>query len=192
MRPFNLLNHPGLAQQRRVFHRWWTSLAGLLVGSLLAWAGHQWQIAETLRLQKAHNALQLASLARSQQTQEAARQQKQQRVLLAQAAHLQQIASHQQAWMAVHEHLQAMAERGLRLSRLKSEAGHVALHGELNRFETMAAVQQSLSERWGQDLTLQEATTGPESQVSFVWETTWPALHSGPLAPAAVIGKTQP
>jgi hypothetical protein len=113
-------------------------------------------------------------------------------VQLAQAAHLQQIASHQRAWVAVHEHLQAMAEKGLRLSRLKFEAGHVALHGELNRFETMAAVQQSLSEHWGQDLTLKEATTGPASKVSFVWETTWPALHSGPLAPAATMGKSKP
>jgi hypothetical protein len=75
---------------------------------------------------------------------------------------------------------------------LKSEAGQVTLHGELKRYETMAAVQHSLSERWGQELTLKEATTGPASQVSFVWETTWPALHSGPLAPAATMGKTKP
>jgi len=192
MRPLNLLNHPGLAHQRRVFHRWWTSLAGLLVGSLLAWAGHQWQIAETLRLQEAHKALQSAWLAHTQQAQEAARQQTRQRVQMAQAVHLQGIASHQQAWVAVHEHLQVMAEKGLRLSRLKSEAGQVTLHGEVNRFEAMAEARQSLSERWGQELNLKEVSTGPASQVSFVWETTWPALHSAPLAAAADMGKPKP
>lgn len=192
MRPLNLLNHPGLAQQRRVFHRWWTSVAGVLVGCLLAWGGHLWQIEQTLWLQKANNALQKAWLARTQQTQEAARQQNRQRVQLAQAAHLQEIASHQQAWMAVHEHLQAMAEKGLRLSRLKSEAGHVTLHGEVSRFEAMAAARQSLSEQWAQDLTLKEVSAGPASQVSFVWETTWPALQSAPLAAGAAMGKTLP
>jgi hypothetical protein len=190
MRALNLLNHPGLAKQRRLFHRCWSSLAGLLMGCFLAWCGHQWQIAETRRLQEAQSELQSARLARMQQTQEATQQQNRQRLQVEQAVHLQQIALHQQAWVAVHERLQEMAEGGLRLSRLQSDAGHVSLHGELKRFEAMAVARQSLSDQLGQAITLKDVTTGPASQVRFVWQTTWPALQSVPMA--AVSGKAKP
>lgn len=188
MRSLNLLNHPGLAQQRKVFHRGWTSLAGVSLGCLLAWGGQQWQIAETLRLQQAHSQLQSAWHARKQQTQEATQQQTRQRLQMAQAVQLQQIVAHQQAWMTVHERLQEMASEGVRLSRMQSDAGHVAWHGELNLFETMAAARQKLSEQLGQTVTLQEVHTGPTSQVGFVWQTTWPALQTAPLAVAASAG----
>ena len=32
MRALNLLHYPSLARQQKVFHRWWSSLAGLLLG----------------------------------------------------------------------------------------------------------------------------------------------------------------
>jgi hypothetical protein len=192
MRPLNLLNHPGLAQQRRVFHRRWTSLSGVLVGGLLAWGVLEWQIQETQRLQESHSRLKSAWLERTQQNQAAVQQQNQQRLQLTQAAHLQDIVTHQQAWLAVHAHLLSMAEKGLRLSRLQSEAGHAVLHGEVNRFEAMAEARQGLAEQLGQEVSLKEMTTGPASPVSFVWETTWPALHMPPLAAAAMPGKTKP
>ena len=72
MRPFNLLSHPGLAQQRRMFHRWWTSGAGVLVGCLLAWSWQQWQMAETQRLRLAHSQLQSEWLAHTRQAKDAA------------------------------------------------------------------------------------------------------------------------
>lgn len=193
MRPFNLLNHPGLAQQRRVFHRWWSSLAGIFTGCSLAWFGHQWQTAETLQLQQAETQLQSVWLARSQETKEATRQQARQRLESEQAGHLQQIARHQQAWMAVHERLQELAEgQGLRLSRLSSEAGQMALHGEASRFEALATAQQRLSEQLGHSVILKNVTTGPASQVSFVWHTDWPVLQSAPLAVSSVTGKAKP
>lgn len=193
MRPFNLLNHPGLAHQRRVFHRWWSSLAGIFTGCFLAWLGQQWQTAETVLLRQVESQLQSAWLVRAQETKDAARQQTQQRLESEQVGQLQQIAGHQQAWMAVHERLQELAERqGLRLSRLSSDSGQMALHGEAQRFEVMAAAQQSLSDQWGQSVTLKNVTTGPSSQVSFVWQTDWPVLHSAPLAAPVVGGKAKP
>lgn len=192
MRPFNLLSHPGLAQQRRVFHRWWSSLAGVLVGCLLAWGGQQWLRAETYRAQQSHRQLQSEWLSRTQHIQDVKQRQTQQRLQVEQAAHLQQIALHQEAWMAMHERLQQLAVGGLRLSRLQSEAGHVAWHGEFNRFEAMAAARQSLSDQLGQEVSLKDVSTGPASQVNFVWQTTWPALHGARLARADATGKTQP
>jgi hypothetical protein len=192
MRPFNLLNHPGLAQQRRVFHRGWSSVAGVIVGCLLAWSVQQWQKAETLRLQLASRYLQSEWLARTQQSKDQAHQQSLQRLQVEQAAHLQQIAMHQQAWMAVHERMQEMAVGGLRLSRLQSDTGHVAWHGEFSRFEVMAAARQSLSDQLGQNVTLKDMTTGPASQVGFVWQTTWPALLGTRLTLADPAVKAKP
>lgn len=187
MRSLNLLNYPSLAHERRVFHRWWSSLAGVLVGSLLAWGWQQWQMEETLRLQQAQNQLHVAWRAGTQQAQESARQQTLQRSQAEQAAHLQQIARHQQAWMALHDRLQAVAEvQGLRLSRLQSDAGQVELQGEMRRFEAMADARQSLSDQLGQAIALKNVTVGPASQVSFVWQAAWSDLHSASSAPASV------
>ena len=192
MRPFNLLNHPGLARRRRVFHRWWSSGAGVLVGCLLAWSGQQWQLAETLRLQLAQSQMQSEWLARTQQAKDVAQQQLRHRLQVEQAAHLQQIAMHQQAWMAVHERMQELAKGGLRLSRLQADADHVSWHGEFNRFEAMAAARQSLSEQLGQDVALKDMNTGPASQVGFVWKTTWPALLGARLTQADPVVKAKP
>jgi len=192
MRPFNLLSHPGLAQQRRVFHRWWTSGAGVLVGCLLAWSWQQWQMAETQRLQLAHSHLQSEWLAQMQQAKDAAQQQLRQRMQMEQALHLQRIAMHQEAWMAVHERMQDMAKGGLSLSRLNADADHVAWHGEFSRFEAMAAARQSLSEQLGQDLALKDMSMGPASQVGFVWQTTWPALLGARLTHAETAVKAKP
>jgi hypothetical protein len=185
MRSLNLLNYPTLAQERRVFHRWWSSLAGVLVGSSLAWGWQQWQMAQTLRLQQAQYQLQAAWREGAQQAKETARQQTQQRWQTQQAAHLQQIAQHQQAWMAVHDRLLEVAEvQGLRLSRLQSDAGQMELQGEMRRFEAMAAARQTLSDQLVQAITLKNVTVGPASQVSFVWQAAWSDLHSASSAAA--------
>lgn len=193
MRPFNLLNYPGQAQQRRVFHRWWSSLAGVLVGCFLAWGGLQWQSAETGRLRLAESQLQSVWLTRAQETKDATRQQTRQRLQAEQVGFLQQIAQHQQAWVSVHEHLQEMAEgQGLRLSRLSSDAGQLTLHGEANRFEVMATAQQSLSDQWGHSVKLKNVTSGPATHVSFIWDTTWPVLQSAPLGVSGETAKAKP
>jgi hypothetical protein len=193
MRSFNLLSYPSLAHKRRVFHRWWSSLAGVLLGCLLAWGGQQWQSAETLRLRQAESQLQSSWLARKQETQDAKQQQTRERLQAEQAADLQKIEQHQQAWMAVHGRLQEMAdEQGLRLSRLSADAGHMDLHGEVNRFEVMAAARQSLSDQLGYSVRLKNVTTGSAGQVSFVWQTTWPTLDIAPLAAAGVTGRVKP
>lgn len=193
MRHLNLLNHPSRAQERRVFHRWWSSLAGVLVGSLLAWGGQQWQMAQTLHLQKAQSQLQSAWLERTQQTREATRHQAQQRWQAEQVGQLQQIARHQQAWMVLHERLQEAAqEQGLRLARLHSDAGQVELQGEMSRFEAMAAAQQSLSGHLGQAVALKNVTVGPASQVSFVWQTHGTALRGAPSDATAVTSPAKP
>jgi hypothetical protein len=192
MRPFNLLSHPGLAQQRRVFHRCWTSGAGVLVGCLLAWSWQQWQMAETQRLQLALSHLQSEWLDQMQRAKDAAQQQLRQRMQMEQALHLQRIAMHQEAWMAVHERMQDMAKVGLSLSRLNADADHVAWHGEFSRFEAMAAARQSLSEQLGQDLALKDMSMGPASQVGFVWQTTWPALLGARLTHAETAVKAKP
>lgn len=192
MRTFNLLNHPGLAHERRVFHRCWSSLAGLLVGGLLAWGVQQWQTSQTLLLQRAQSRLQSEWLAGQQEAKEVALQQSRQHLQLAQAAHLQRIAMHQQAWMRVHERMQDMALGGLRLSRLQSDANHVAWHGEISRFDAMATARQSLSEQLGHEVALQEVTTGPAAQVNFVWQTAWPALLGARLTNADLMVKAKP
>ena len=192
MRSLNLLSHPGLAHQRRVFHRWWSSGAGVLVGCLLAWSGQQWQMAETLRLQRAHSHLQSEWLARTQQVQDAAQEQWLQRLQVEQAAHLQQIALHQQAWIAVHVQMREMVKDGLRLSRLHVDGDHAAWHGEFSSFEAMAAARQSLSEQLGQDVALKDMNTGPASQVGFVWQSTWPALLGARLKQADPSAKAKP
>jgi len=192
MRAFNLLNHPGQAQHRKLFHRCWSSLAGVLVGCWLAWWGQQWHKAETVRLQQTHSQLQSVLLARTQEAKEAAQQHSRQRVQLAQAAQGQHIASHQQAWMTLHERLHDMAEGGLRLSRLQSDGGHLTWHGAFKRFEAMALAQQNLSEQLGVNVRLKDLSSGPDTPVRFVWETTWPVLQGDGWVPVGVTKNAKP
>lgn len=193
MRPFNLLSYPSAARQRRLFHRWWSSLAGVVMGCLLAWGGQQWQTEETRRLRQVESQLQSSWLALTQENQDAKRQQTRQRLQAEQAAHLLKIEQHQQTWMAVHGRLQDMAqEQGLRLSRLSADAGQMALHGAVHRFEVMAAARQSLSDQLGYSVSLQHVTTGPAAQVGFVWQTTWPTLAIAPLVAGLVTGHVKP
>lgn len=72
MRPFNLLHYPSLAQQQIVFHRCWSSLAGLWVGSVMAWVGLHWQENQIATLTQQQALLQTDLQNRTRQGQEAA------------------------------------------------------------------------------------------------------------------------
>lgn len=176
MRPLNLLNYPSLARQRKVFHHWWTGLAGLLLGSALAWAWQQWLVQETARLQQAQTQLQAAFAARTRLAQDTRRQQTRMRRQAEYAGHLKQIAEHQTVWMALHEALQQEAgDRGLRLTRLHMEAERIELQGTMARFEAMSDARQSLSDQLPQAFALTSMSVGLAGEVSFVWQTTAPA-----------------
>ncbi len=174
-RSLNLLNHPGQARQQKVFYRWWSSLAGLVVGILLAWVWHHGLAIETAQLHQEQSRLQEALRARQQQAQEADRAQTWLRWQAEQAGQLQQIVDHQQAWMRLHESLQEEAQdRGLRLVRLQSEAEKIELHGTVQGFNAESEVRQSLSAQWPHPLGLTSMTVGPAGEVNFVWHAHWP------------------
>lgn len=171
----NLLNHPGLARQQKVFYRWWSSLAGLVVGILLAWVWQHGLAIETAQLHQEQSRLQEALRARQQEAQQADREQTRLRWQAEQAGQLQQIAEHQQAWMHLHESLQEEAQdRGLRLVRLQSEAEKIELHGTMQGINAESEVRQSLSAQWPHPLGLTSMTVGPAGEVNFVWHAQWP------------------
>lgn len=180
MRPLNLLNYPSLDRQRRAFHRWWSGLAGLLLGGALAWAWQQWLVLETARLQQVQSHLEEAWARRTQRDQEAGRHQTQMRWQAEQAGHLQQIVAHQKAWMALHKALQQEAEtQDLRLVRLQAEAGSLELHGAMARFDAMDDARQGLSDQLAQVFALTSMAVGASDEVNFVWQATWPAAQGG-------------
>ena len=84
MRALNLLHYPSLARQQKVFHRWWSSLAGLLLGGAVAWGWLQWQDIQTLRLRQTQSLLQASLTTRNQQAKEAVQGQTQLRLQAAQ------------------------------------------------------------------------------------------------------------
>lgn len=179
MRALNLLNHPSLARQQRTFHRWWSSLAGLVVGILLTWAWQQGLAIKTVQLRQEQIRLQEAVRARQQQAQQAAQEQTLQRLQTKQAAQLQQIAEHQQAWMRLYESLQQEAQdRGLRLVRLQSEAEKIELHGMMQRVDAASEVRQSLSAQWPRPLSLTSMTVESAGAVDFVWQAQWPGAQT--------------
>lgn len=184
-RPLNLLNYPSLARQRKVFHHWWTGLAGLLLGSALAWAWQQWLVQETARLQQEQSHLQAALAARTRLGQEARRQQSHMRRQAEYAGHLKQIAEHQAVWMVLHEALQQEAgDRGLRLTRLQMEAERIELQGTMARFEAMSGARQSLSDQLTQTFVLTRMAVGPSGEVNFVWQT---MASASSIAPSPLI-----
>lgn len=187
-RALNLLHHPGQARQRQVFHRWWSGLAGLLAGTALAWSGQQWQALDTERLQQAQRQLQTAWDARTQQAQKNAREQSRRRLQAEQLAHLQHIAEHQAAWMALHTALQQAAEdQGLRLKSLQAEGDKIELQGTMARFDAMRDARQSLSEQLGRTWDLTSTTVGPGQALGFVWQAAWPSAHA--VSPARTTGR---
>ena len=189
MRSLNLLNHPGLAHQQKVFHRVWSSLAGLVVGTLLAWGWQHGLAIETQRLQHEQTRWQQAVRARQQQAQAAAREQMRLSGQAEQAGQLQKIAEHQQVWVSLHESLQQEAQdRGLSLQRLQSDAEKIELHGTVQRIDAVSEVRQSLSAQWPQPLTLTSLTAGPAGELHVVWHAHWP--HAQGVWPAPPLRET--
>lgn len=189
MRPLNLLNYPGLARQQRVFHRWWTSLAGLVVGSLVAWGWQHGLVIETAQLQREQSRLQGALRASQLHAQEVAHEQTRMHWQTEQAGQLRQIAEHQQAWTSLYDSLQQEArDRGLRLVRLQTEAEKIELHGTMQGIGAVSEVRQSLSAQWPQPLVLTGMSVGPSGEVNFVLQTHWPNAQ-GVLPPTPVNAK---
>lgn len=184
MRALNLLHYPSQARQQKVFHRWWSSLAGLLLGGAMAWGWLQWQDLQTARLQQEKSLLQASLATRTQLSQEAARRQTQSRLETEQVAHLKQVAQHQQAWAALHDSLQTEARQGgLRLERLQAEVEKIEFHGTSLHVDAITHVQQRLSDQLDHPLALASITAAPHEGVSFVWQAVWPAVQGASLTP---------
>lgn len=183
MRALNLLHYPSLTRQQKVFHRWWSSLAGLLLGGAMAWSWLQWQELQTASLQQEQSLLQASLATRAQVAKEAARRQSQWRLETEQVAHLKQVAQHQQAWAALHDSLQAEARQGgLRLERLQAEAEKIEFHGTSLHVDAITHAQQRLSDQLDHPLALASITTTPHEGVSFVWQAVWPAVLGASVA----------
>ena len=178
MRDLNLLQYPGLARQNKVFHRWWSGLAGLFLGGALAWGSQQWQAVQTARLLQEQSQLQEALAARSQRVTEAVERQTRSRLQAEQLGQLKQIAQHQQAWVSLHEALHKESQRhGLRLQRLQAQVEKIELQGTIARFDAMTETRQNLSDQLDQTVALTSITVGPGEEVSFVWQAPWPAAN---------------
>jgi Tfp pilus assembly protein PilN len=139
MKPFNLLQYPALASQRRRFHSRWTSLSGLLVGSLVAlWL--MTQVQAKLQQQAQETAL-LQSRLKQMQNQQAADQarQAQQNTWLQQDERVQALSAQQSRWEALHQAL--LHEAGpdsVQLLRLQLDAQTLELHGQAKDVQRMA------------------------------------------------------
>ena len=191
MRALNLLHYPGLARQNRVFHRWWSGMAGLLLGSALAWGSQQWQAVQTARLLQEQSHLQEALVVHTQQTQESVQLQTRSRLQAEQLGQLEKVAQHQQAWVSLHEALHKEGH-GLRLQRLQAEAEKIELQGTMARFDAMTETRQNLSEQLDQTLGLTSITVGPGESVSFVWQAFWPAANGALKTPRSLTPAPKP
>jgi Tfp pilus assembly protein PilN len=197
MNAFNLLQYPALASQRRRFHSRWTSLSGLLVGSLVAlWLGALVQEKRQQRVQEA--ALLQVRLTQVQNRLAADKaQQAQQNTWLQQAAHVQALSAQQRSWEALHQALlQEAGPESVQLLRLQLDAQNLELHGQAKDVQRMAQARAKLSSPLAvpsQDgaWTLASLVNAPDAPgaaspapLEFVWQTAWPQLGSGPAAAA--------
>ena len=131
MMAFNLLQYPALASQRRRFHSRWTSLSGLLVGSLVA----LWLMAQVQT--KLQQQVQQAALLQSRLTQVQSRlvgekvRLAQQNTWLQQDARVQALSAQQSRWEALHQALlQDAGPDSVQLLRLQLDAQTLELHGQ--------------------------------------------------------------
>lgn len=145
---WNLLNYPALHLQRRRRHRIITSLTGMAVGALLAWAsllGVERSL-QGLRLQKIQ--LQAQWLEASQQLKLQQRQVAERDRHRHQIHHLRQIAEQHQAWTGLHEALLSEAqEETWRLTRLQLDLGKLALSGWSRDFDALNVSRLQLTAR---------------------------------------------
>ena len=142
---WNLLNYPAFHQKRRRRHRITTSLAGLVVGALMAGASLFWmeRSLQGLRLQQAHLQAQWDEASQHlklEQQQAAARESSRQ-----QTQHLRQVVQQHQAWAALNQALLSEAqEDSWRLARLQLAPGKLELSGWSRDFDALNASRHRL------------------------------------------------
>lgn len=193
MHSLNLLHYPSLARKQKVFHRCWSSLAGLLVGGCMTWAGLYWQENQTITLQQEQFQLQADLKIRTRMDQEANQLKDQMRLHSAQIVELNKIAQDQKIWQILHKGLQSEAlQSGLRLERLQAMAGKIALHGSVPDVRAVTDVRQRLSESLQHPLGLSSMTVGSNNQVNFVWHAPWSEGLSSTRPPLSKLPRARP
>jgi Tfp pilus assembly protein PilN len=212
MMPFNLLQYPALASQRRRFHSRWTSLSGLFVGSLMAFgliSGVQEK-----RLQWEQESALLQSSLRQVQNQRAAdkARQVQQNTWQQQDARVKALSAQQRRWEALHQALlQEAGPDSVQLLRLQLDAQTLELHGQAKDVKRMAQARARLSKPLSEPQMdaawmLISMVNAPELEgvairapLEFVWQAAWPQMGSEAMAsgatqnqPSAVPEKARP
>lgn len=201
MTPFNLLQYPALASQRRKFHSRWTATAGLVMGSLAA----LWLMAgvQEKQLQLAQEVALLQSRLKQAQQQVQADQARQAKLntWVQQATHVQMLSAQQRLWEALHQALlQDAGPDSVQLLRLQLDAQTLELHGQAKDVQRMAQARDRLSlpladlsrdASW--TLVSLVSATAAEVQaqpapLEFVWQTAWPPVGSGSVAAAPAPG----
>jgi Tfp pilus assembly protein PilN len=197
MTPFNLLQYPALASQRRKFHSRWTATAGLVVGSLAA----LWLMAgvQEKQLQLAQEVALLQSRLKQAQQQVQADQARQAKLntWVQQATHVQTLSAQQRLWEALHQALlQEAGPDSVQLLRLQLNAQTLELHGQAKDVQRMAQARDRLSLQLADlsrdaswTLVSLVSATAAEVQaqpapLEFVWQTAWPPVGSGSVAAA--------
>lgn len=199
---WNLLNYPTLHQQRRRRQRVITTLAGLVVGALMAAATLNWLEGSLQLLRMQHAQLQAQWLQVSQQLKREQQQVAARDAHRQQALFLQQITQQHQAWDALYEVLLSQVDHASwRLSRLQLESGKLELVGWSRDFEHLNATRGKLmthlqsqlpeplpSSVAAQDLVRQTSVVSRVDPghggaldavgVEFVWASRWPLLQS--------------
>jgi Tfp pilus assembly protein PilN len=153
MRAFNLLNYPALAVQRRKRHRWWTSLAGLALGSALAWWGAQLVQETAEQVQQERRRLQGQLIHEQARWRDLQTKQEALKIRLLQTAHLAQIDYQNTVWEALYRTLQSELGPGsAQLMRLQLEAKQLEMHGIASDAQRMDQVRHALSLQLAQHL----------------------------------------
>lgn len=201
MTPFNLLQYPALASQRRKFHSRWTATAGLVVGSLAA----LWLMAgvQEKQLQLAQEVALLQSRLKQAQQQVQADQALQAKLntWVRQATHVQALTAQQRLWEALHQALlQDAGPDSVQLLRLQLDAQTLELHGQAKDVQRMAQARDRLSlplADYSRDaswtLVSFVSATAAEVQtlsapLEFVWQIAWPPVGLGSVAAAPAPG----
>jgi Tfp pilus assembly protein PilN len=197
MKPFNLLQYPALDSQRRRFHSRWTSLSGLLVGSMMAF----WMMSEVQEksLQQVQEGAALQSRLKqmqNQQTQDKVRQ-AQENTWLQQDARVQALSAQQSRWEALHRAL--LHEAGpdsVQLLRLQLDAQTLELHGQAKDVQRMAQTRARLSNPLSESrmdttwalVSLVNAAgaegVAARAPLEFVWQAPWPQVGANAMAAA--------
>ena len=197
MKPFNLLQYPALDSQRRRIHSRWTSLSGLLVGSMVAfWMMSEVQEQHLQRVQEGAALQSRLKQMQNQQTQDKVRQ-AQENTWLQQDARVQALSAQQSRWEALHRAL--LHEAGpdsVQLLRLQLDAQTLELHGQAKDVQRMAQARARLSNPLSESrmdttwalVSLVNAAgaegVATRAPLEFVWQAPWPQVGANAMAAA--------